>query len=71
METGEIWIGIIIPLIIGPISAYLMTLRNDYIERKFRRNRERYEEERDTIFNSLKNFYWPVYLNLLCIQQYS
>jgi hypothetical protein len=71
METGEIWIGIIIPLIIGPISAYLMTLRNDYIERKYRRNRERYEEERDTIFNSLKNFYWPVYLNLLCIQQYS
>ena len=71
METSEIWIGIIIPLIIGPITAYLMTLRNDYVERKYRRKRERYEEERDTIFNSLKIFYWPVYLNLLCIQQYS
>lgn len=71
METSEIWIGIIIPLIIGPITAYLMTLRNDYVERNYRRKRERYEEERDTIFNSLKDFYWPVYLNLLCIQQYS
>ena len=55
METSEIWIGIIVPIFIGPICAYLMTLRNDYVERKYRRNRERYEEERDTIFNSLKN----------------
>ena len=35
METSDIWIGIIIPIFIGPICAYLMTLRNDYVERKY------------------------------------
>ena len=71
METSEIWIGIIVPIFIGPICAYLMTLRNDYIERKYRRKREKFEEERDSIYNALKNFYWPVYLNLVYIEQYS
>lgn len=71
METSEIWIGIIVPIFIGPICAYLMTLRNDYVERIYRRQREKYEEERDNIYDSLKNFYWPVYLNLLYIEQYS
>ena len=71
METSEIWIGIIVPIFIGPICAYLMTLRNDYIERKYRRKREKYEEERDSIYNALKNFYWPVYLNLVYVEQYS
>lgn len=71
METSEIWIGIIVPIFIGPICAYLMTLRNDYVERKYRRKREQFEEERDSIYNALKNFYWPVYLNLVYIEQYS
>lgn len=71
METSEIWIGIIVPIFIGPICAYLMTLRNDYVERKYKRKREKYEEERDSIYNALKNFYWPVYLNLVYIEQYS
>ena len=44
----------------------MMLLQNFYeIER------EKYEEKRDTIFNELKTFYWPVYINLLSIQQYS
>ena len=71
METADIWIGIIVPIIIGPICAYLMTLRNDYVERNYRRKREKYEEERNAIYNSIKNFYWPVYLNLIYIEQYS
>ena len=71
MDTSEIWIGIIVPIFIGPICAYLMTLRNDYVERKYRRKREKFEEERDSIYNALKNFYWPVYLNLVYIEQYS
>ena len=70
MELSEIWVGIIIPLITGP-GAYLMMIRNDYVERKYRRAREKYEEERDSVYLSLKKFYWPVYLNPLCIEQYS
>ena len=71
MEISEIWIGIIIPIIIGPIFVYLKSLRDEVVERRFRRSREKYEEQRDTIFNELKTFYWPVYINLLSIQQYS
>ena len=71
MEISEIWIGIIIPIIIGPIFVYLKSLRDEVVERRFRRSREKYEEKRDTIFNELKTFYWPVYINLLSIQQYS
>lgn len=71
MDTGDIWVGIIVPIIVGPICAYLMTLRNDYLERKYRRKREKYEEERDTVYKALEKFYWPVYLNLLYIEQYS
>jgi hypothetical protein len=71
MEISDIWIGIIVPIIVGPICAYLMTIRNDYIEQKYRRRREKYEENRDSIYNALKNFYWPVYLNLIYIEQYS
>ena len=71
MQTADIWIGIIVPILIGPICAYLMTLRNDYVECKYRRKREKFEEERDSVYNSIKNFYWPVYLNLIYIEQYS
>jgi hypothetical protein len=71
MELSEIWIGIIIPIVIGPIFVYLKSLRDEVVERRFRRLREKYDEERNTIFNELKTFYWPVFINLLCIQQYS
>jgi hypothetical protein len=71
MEVSEIWIGIIIPIIIGPIFVYLKSIRDEVVERRYRRAREKYEEKRDTIYNELKLFYWPVYINLLCIEQYS
>lgn len=71
MDTEQIWLGIILPLITGPICAYLMTLRNDYIERKTRNQHEKYIEERNHLYLELKNFYWPIYIQLLCIKQYS
>ena len=71
MDISDIWIGIIIPIIIGPIFVYLKSLRDEVVERRYRRAREKYEEKRNTIYNELKLFYWPVYINLLCIEQYS
>ena len=44
MEISEIWIGIIIPIIIGPIFVYLKSLRDEVVERRFRREREKYED---------------------------
>jgi hypothetical protein len=71
MELNEIWLGIIIPIIIGPIFIYLKTIRDEYSERNYIKLRERYLEEREQLFTELKNFYWPVYIHLLCIKQYS
>ena len=50
MNTADIWIGIIIPIFIGPICAYIMTLRNDYVERQYKRRREKYSEKKAKIF---------------------
>ena len=33
MELSEIWIGIIIPIIIGPIFVYLKSLRDEYYDK--------------------------------------
>jgi hypothetical protein len=71
MELSEIWIGIIIPIIIGPIFIYLKTLRDEIAEKRYKSKREKYVEERDYLFIILDKFYWPVYINLLYIDQYT
>jgi len=38
MELSEIWIGIIIPLVIGPVFIYLKTLRDEISERNYAKN---------------------------------
>jgi len=71
MELSEIWIGIIIPLVIGPVFIYLKTLRDEISERNYAKNREKYKGDLETIYNLLNEFYWPLYISLLSIQQYN
>ena len=71
MELSEIWIGIIIPIIIGPIFIYLKTLRDEIAERKYNRKKEIYKNKLFQINELLENFYWPLYISLISIQQYS
>ena len=71
MELSEIWISIIIPIVIGPLFIYIKTLRDEIAERRYNSKREQYIEERDYLFTILDKFYWPVYINLLYIDQYS
>ena len=71
MELSEIWIGIIIPIVIGPIFIYIKTLRDEISERKYTKAREKYKAELETVYNLLNNFYWPLYITLLSIQQYN
>ena len=71
MELSEIWISIIIPIVIGPVFVYLKSLRDDIAEKRYKSKREKYVEERDYLFTVLDRFYWPVYINLLYIDQYS
>jgi len=71
MELSEIWIGIIIPLVIGPVFIYLKTLRDEISERNYAKNREKYRCDLETVYNLLNDFYWPLYISLLSIQQYN
>ena len=71
MELSEIWLGIIIPIAIGPIFIYLKTIRDEISYRDYERKKNKYDEEKKSLYNELKQFYWPVYINLLCIEQYS
>jgi hypothetical protein len=71
MELSEIWISIIIPIVIGPVFVYLKSLRDEIADKRYKSKREKYVEERDYLFTILDQFYWPVYINLLYIDQYS
>ena len=71
MELSEIWIGIIIPLVIGPVFIYLKTLRDEISERNYAKNREKYKGDLETVYNLLNDFYWPLYISLLSIQPYN
>ena len=71
MELSEIWIGIIIPLVIGPVFIYLKTLRDEISERNYAKNKEKYRCDLETVYNLLNDFYWPLYISLLSIQQYN
>lgn len=71
MELSEIWIGIIIPIIIGPIFIYLKTVRDEISTRKYKADHEKYLYEKEYLKDILETFYWPIYINLLYIDQYS
>lgn len=69
METNHIWTNIIIPLLIGPIFIYLKSIYDNYITRKNEHNLMAYNNKYEHLTYVLNNFYWPLYLKLLCITQ--
>ena len=69
MDISEIWATIIIPLLIGPIFIYLKLLYDNYTQNKKEHNLLVYNTKIDNLTKNLNNFYWPLYLKLLCIQQ--
>ena len=71
MKITEIWIGIIIPLIIGPIFIFLKTIYDNYMDHKYDRKREIFKEKQAKYLFLLKEFYWPIYINLLSTRIFS
>ena len=69
MDISEIWATIIIPLLIGPIFIYLKLLYDNYTQNKKEHKLLVYNTKIDYLTKNLNNFYWPLYLKLLCIQQ--
>jgi hypothetical protein len=69
MEISAIWTTIIIPLLIGPIFIYLKSVYDNYTQNKREHNLLVYNTKIDYLSTILTNFYWPLYLKLLCIHQ--
>ena len=69
MEITDIWVSIIIPLLIGPIFIYLKSLYDNYSQNKRDHNLLVYNTKTEYLTQILNNFYWPLYLKLLCIHQ--
>jgi len=69
METNDIWTNIIIPILIGPLFLYLKSVYDNYIKIKNENKLILYNNKYDHLTYVLNNFYWPLYLKLLCITQ--
>lgn len=69
MEISDIWTTIIIPLLIGPLFIYLKSMYDNYTQNKREHNLLVYNTKIDYLIKVLTNFYWPLYLKLLCIHQ--
>ena len=69
MDTNDIWTNIIIPLLIGPLFLYLKSIYDNYIIRKNEHKLMVYNNKYEHLTYVLNNFYWPLYLKLLCIKQ--
>lgn len=65
MET--ILVGVLVPIIVGPLSIYLKSLYDRYNEKKDIIMRNRYEAKIKILDRKINSFYWPVYLKLKCL----
>ena len=69
MEPAIIWTSIIIPLLIGPLCLFLKSLYDRFNDTKDQRKLTQFNDIKERTQNKLKDFYWPVYIKLLCIYQ--
>lgn len=65
MET--LLVGILVPIVVGPLSIYLKSLWDRYNEKKDNILRNRYETKINILDKKINSFYWPVYLKLKCL----
>ena len=64
VETATILIGVVVPLIVGPISVFLKSLWDRYNKKEELKKKNIYDEKKLDLSQKINNFYWPVYLKL-------
>jgi hypothetical protein len=70
MDTETVWIGIIIPIVIGPLAVFFKSLYDNYKNNKNETAKIKYNEKLDTLKNQLNDFYYPLYIKLICLYNY-
>lgn len=69
MDINDIWIGIIIPLLLTPLSVIAKTLFDNYKQSNIERMKIEFDIKLEKLTYKLEKFYWPIYLNLLNLYQ--
>ena len=65
MET--LLVGVLVPIVVGPLSIYLKSLWDRYNEKKDLIKINRYNAKINLLDKKINTFYWPVYLKLKCL----
>ena len=69
MESDEIWITIILPVLLAQAFLYIKSFYDNYMTHKNEKLKFIFDEKVTNLKNVLQNFYWPLYIKLLCIYQ--
>ena len=69
MESQEIWLTILLPILLGQFFIYIKTVYDNYLNNKKQQRKILFDEKLKNLKNILQDFYWPVYIKLLCIYQ--
>lgn len=69
MDSNEIWVSIILPLLLAQACLYIKSFYDNYMTHKNDRLKFIFDEKVSNLKNVLQNFYWPLYIKLLCIYQ--
>ena len=64
VELATILVGVVVPLIIGPLSVFCKSLWDRYSKSKELKVKNRYEKKMSELSDKINLFYWPVYLKL-------
>jgi hypothetical protein len=70
MDTETIWVGIIIPIVIGPLAVFFKSLYDNYKNNKNETLKLKYNEKLDSLKHQLNEFYYPLYIKLICLYNY-
>ena len=64
VETTTILVGIITPIIVGPITLFFKSFCDRFSSHKEEVKKNRYDAKLNDLNNKINLFYWPVYLKL-------
>ena len=70
MDTETVWVGIIIPIVIGPLAVFFKTLYDNYKKNQTESLKLKYNEKIDILKHQLNDFYYPLYIKLICLYNY-
>jgi len=65
--TEVLIVGIVVPLIVGPVSIFFKSLWDKYSDSKEQKRKNHYETRLNELKNKIDLFYWPVYIKLKCL----